>query len=166
MYEQIKENRPEVNVSQVCREALEQRVALGERAIERVSEDGMDIEVARLAQSVRNLLIEPDWVGYALDDARDWLRVVDKEKWENFLELWDEWVDLGDSPANMAGMGAGEHGVKSFFDRMREHEDWFMAQDQARNRNVSWATAMDAYNRAWMGYVAEVRIRLDPNYKG
>ena len=158
LLKRVKEIRPEVNVSQVCREALEQRIALGERAIARVMEDDVDREVVELAQSVRNLLIEPDWVNYALDDAWDWLSGVDKEEWEEFLELWDDLVDFGQSPPM--------RGTMSLFERMREYEDWFMAQDRVGNYSATWSKAVHEYERAWIGYVSEVRRKLDCRYNG
>ena len=125
----------------------------------------MDGEVSRLAQSVRNLLIEPDWVGYALDDAQDWLRVVDKEEWEQFIDLWYDLEEFGESLQTLAGMGASGYGVKSIFDRLREHEDWLMARDRAGTYVEAWRTAMSEYDRAWIDYVSKVRLKVDPLYR-
>ena len=157
IYDQIKESRPEVNLSQVCREALEQRISLGERAIARVAEDGMEGEVTRLAQSVRNLLMEPDWAGYAREDARDWLRVVSKEEWEQFIDLWYDLEEFGMSPLIKT--------TNLLFERIREYEDWFMAQDRVGNYGAAWSKAVGDYERAWVDYVSKVRLKVDPLYR-
>ncbi len=157
IYDQIKESRPEVNVSQVCREALEKRVALYERARARAAEDDVDKEAARLASSVRNLLIEPDWVSFALDDAQEWLGAVDKEEWENFLDIWYDLEEFGMSPLIKT--------TNLLFERIREYEDWFMAQDRVGNYGAAWSKAVGDYERAWVDYVSKVRLKVDPLYR-
>ena len=70
----IKALDPEVNVSKMCRQALEDYCAVLERARERVASDGVHEQVVRCPKGNS---IEPDWVGYALDDARDWVNAID-----------------------------------------------------------------------------------------
>ena len=61
----VKNIRPEVNVSQVCRQALEDRAALAERVKKQVEEDGMEAHTRRFFEPGHAPLPEPDWVGYA-----------------------------------------------------------------------------------------------------
>ena len=77
LMKKVKAIRPAVNVSQICREALDERVRVGERAIAQAEADGVDEQVVRLAESLGNSLIEPDWETYALEDAREWVREGD-----------------------------------------------------------------------------------------
>ena len=50
----VKEIRPPVNVSQVCREALEERAMTHDRVLSQVASDGVDDQVFRLAESLPN----------------------------------------------------------------------------------------------------------------
>ena len=79
LLKELKQVRPEVNVSQVCREALANRVEVARRAADRAIGDGVDEHVQRLDRSATKPPIEPDWEAYALDDARAWVRTVTPE---------------------------------------------------------------------------------------
>ena len=63
LLQRVKQIRPELNVSQVCRDALEYRASVIERAGTQAALDGVDHYVDRLDQSVKKPLVEPDWVG-------------------------------------------------------------------------------------------------------
>ncbi len=75
----VKEIEPRVNISLVCREALESRVEVADRAQAQAYGDGVDEHVARLVDSVNGPMIEPDWVAYAIEDAAN-----RADEWESF----------------------------------------------------------------------------------
>lgn len=157
----VKGIRPQVNVSQICREALEHRVVLNERAIERVQADGMDREASRLAQSVRNQLIEPDWEGMAYDDARDWVSRVNPGDWEFFCENYDTFSQEGLAVTHIYDLIGIMEG-KTFWDRWVENREWATNQFRSLGYNYSdlYNNANYDYCRAWFGYVIEVRRKL------
>ena len=66
----VKEIRPQVNVSQVCRQALERRVEIAEMAKAQAIADDVDEDVDRLAQSIKAPMIEPDWAAHTLLTTR------------------------------------------------------------------------------------------------
>ena len=59
LLKQVKQVRPEVNVSQVCRDALADHVEVARRAAARAVSDGVDEHVQRLNRSVAKPPIEP-----------------------------------------------------------------------------------------------------------
>ena len=151
----IKALDPEVNVSKMCREALEDCCAVLERARARVASDGVDEQVMRLSEGQ---LIEPDWVGYALDDARDWVNTTSPDKWARFFSLYDSLKSTG---RDVAGSGRTYpfEVTQGFWKRISDKEtsEWFEQQYDANPSFNAHAKAEDEHTRAWLGYVNEVR---------
>ena len=103
--------------------------------------------------------IEPDWVGYALDDARDWVNAISPRGWSSFFRFYDSLKSAGKDVdglgrASPSIMVAGEFWTRS--SEMRSTE-WFDQQYPANPAVNHFAKARDEYTRAWFGYVNEVR---------
>ena len=152
----IKALDPEVNVSKMCRRALEDYCAVLERARERVASDGVHEQVVLLSQGQ---LDEPDWVAYALDDARDWVNAISPRGWSSFFRFYDSLKSAGKDVdglgrASPSIMVAGEFWTRS--SEMRSTE-WFDQQYPANPAVNHFTKARDEYTRAWFGYVNEVR---------
>ena len=165
LMKQIKQVRPEVNVSQVCREALTERVEVARRAADRAISDGMEEHVQRLDQSVAKPPIEPDWEGYALDDARAWVRTVTPESWEQFVYQADFLRRQGRDETQMVDIWSHGDGGVGLAYRLDENREWLISQHQldfelGTNSNPR-ERAVKAYGRAWLGYVHEIRRLLD-----
>lgn len=170
LLKQVKEIRPAVNISQVCREALEARVETFERAVSRASADGMGGQVARLGEAIGNPLIEPDWETYALEDAREWVEKVTAEDWEWFIEDYDYYLENNhDNMWFRVEWWSSMNGSKGFWHRRRENQEWFFAQFKIKSDSGSSANpfeeAQKEYARAWLGYVLEVRRMLKRHWK-
>ena len=151
---QIKKLDPDVNVSKMCCQALEDYCAVLERARARVASDGVLEQVVRLSEGQ---LIEPDWVGYALDDAQDWVRAIDPDRWTRFFDLYGSPKSRGkdvawspDPPSEVTRWF-----WKRSFDK--ENSEWFEHQYEANSSFNAHAKAEDEYAHAWLGYVNEVR---------
>ena len=163
----VKEIRPQANVSQVCREALERRVEIAERAKAQAIDDGLDEHVARLAQFVKAPPIEPDWVAYALDDARDWVRTVTQEGWERFIYQSDVRRAKGWEEADMVDVWSGsgdDTGLTYSLYVMSESTEWFEYQFESGGPDPH-EKAREEYSRAWLGYVHEARRKLEKLHK-
>lgn len=166
---QVKAIRPSVSVSQVCRQALERYVEIAEMARSQAIADQVDREVERLTHSLKAPIIEPDWVAYALEDARDWVRGVTAEVWERFIyqidflrrqgrdeaEMVDIWSDVGDGRGLQHRMTASASWFEYQFDLQFESGGGADPHDKAR----------EEYSRAWLGYVHEARRKLENHYK-
>ena len=158
LIKQVKAIDLEVNVSQICREALKSYVSEAGRITERVTSDGMDEHALRLAQAYEYPIVDPDWVGYALDDARDWVSTVEPEEWERFFSLYDFLKARGDELTNMQNHTSGPDGgpVRGYHYWYKKHEDWFEWKYDVGNEDVH-KNARGEYERAWLGYVEKVR---------
>ena len=169
LLKQVKQVRPEVNVSQVCRDALADHVEVARRAAARAVSDGVDEHVQRLNRSVAKPPIEPDWEAYALDDARAWVRLVTPEAWEQFVYQADFLRRNGRDEIEMVSLWShGDRGVGLAY-RLNENREWLMSQydldfEFGTNSNPR-ETAVRKYGRAWLGYVHEVRRLLDKHRK-
>ena len=166
----VKEIRPPVNVSQVCREALEERAMTQDRVLAQVASDSVDDQVLRLAESLRNPLIEPDWETYALEDARRWVEAVDDYLWERFIDQYDHLQREGRESMVMIDIWSRGNGTKGLMDRIYEHYDWLVEQHGAQFKSGYGDSnpqekASKLYARAWLGYVLEVRHRLEQHRK-
>ena len=167
----VKEIRPRVNVSQVCRQALERFVDIAEQAKAQAAADHVDAQVDRLAQDVKAPPIEPDWGAYALDDARDWVREVTPEGWKMFIYQSDFLRRQGRDEAEMVDIwsgGGNDRGLTYRMYVMGENSEWFeyRLEEQFESGGPDpHVKAREEYSRAWLGYVNEVRRKLENRYK-
>ena len=166
---QVKEIRPEVNVSQVCREALEHIVDVAQKAVAQAISDNVEQHVGTLARSVESTVVEPDWVAYALEDAREWVAKLTPDYWERFIDELDFRRENGREEDFAASQGFPSEGIKCFNDRMRENQEWFLSQYPSRIQSGIKVNPLEKahkeYARAWLGYVYEVRRLLEKRHK-
>ena len=165
----VKEIRPPVSVSQVCRQALERYVEIAEMARSQAIADRVADEVDRLAESVKPPMVEPDWVAYALEDARDWIRGVTPEEWKLFIHQSDilrkqgrdeaEMVDVWSQGRNNSGLLQHLYDNRAWFEY--RFEEWLEIGDGPDLHHK----AREEYSRAWLGYVHEARRKLESHYK-
>ena len=165
LLKQVKQIRPEVNVSQVCREALEHRVEVAQRAAAQAVSDGVSEHVERLDRSVAKPPMEPDWEAYALDDARAWVSRITPEVWERFIYQADFLRRKGRDETEMVHIWSHGDGVEGFARRLNEAQEWFISQydldfESGTSSNLH-EKAEREYGRAWLGYVNEVRRLLE-----
>ena len=171
LLKRVKEIRPQVNVSKVCREALEHRVEIAERAKAQAIDDGLDEPVARLAQFAEAPPIEPDWVAYALDDARNWTQSVTPEDWKMFIYQSDFRRAKGWEEADMVDHWSGsgdDRGLTYRLYVMGESKEWFEHQFEEQFESGGpdlHEKAREEYSRAWLGYVHEARRKLEKLHK-
>ena len=169
LLKEVKQIRPEVNVSRVCREALEQRVEVARRAAAQAVSDGVHEHVGRLDQLSTKQPIEPDWEGYALDAARAWINSVTPEDWERFIYQADFLRRQGRDETEMVGIWSHGDGVVGLELCLDENKEWFISQyeldfELGTNSNPR-DKAVREYGRAWIGYVTEARRLLEKHRK-
>ncbi len=157
LLERVKAIRPEVNVSQICREALAGQARRAERVRDQFAADGMEPHAHRFAFSTEAPMPEPDWAGFALQDARDWIMSVNPAEWEFFCYQRDTLERLGRGNENWHAESSHREGVKSFTVRAKENTEWFISQYELDMDSNVRELARDEYCLTWMAYVAEVR---------
>ena len=166
---QVKKITPKVNVSRVCREALQARIDVAQRAAGQSQRDGMSEQVYRLDESRTKRPIEPDWEDLAFIDARDWVRGISSEAWELFLHQCNVLKRQGRDENEMVPSWSRDHGAKGLGHHLSENDDWLISQlemdfDYGINSNPM-GEATEKYGRAWLAYVHEVRRLLDERRK-
>ena len=87
LLKRVKAIQPEVNVSQICRNALEEFAQRSDRVVAQAADDDIKKHLEKIGQSDLFPLVEPDWEGMALEDARDWLTRATAENWDRYLEI-------------------------------------------------------------------------------
>ena len=160
LYRRMEPIKHTINVSQVCREALEARVEDYERARDRLESDHMDETVDRLSGEEEELSV--DWKELAWTDASTWVEAADIETFEYLFHRVDILKKQG-RPTWIVPPPAVP-GDTTFEDRFLEHEKYFEHQykrlfelgqvgDPRRD-------AEEEYGRAWLAYVCAVRVKI------
>ena len=141
------------NVSQICRQAIRERVDAFQRATDRAQSDGMDTAAARLITEHVNQYV--DWEALALEDAKLWVQLASLEDFDDLFHnlrkkeskgRTDNWI-----PTN--GFLAG---TKTFVDRQYENQDWFYRQVEMDDAVNHIQVAETLYANSWLSYVTAV----------
>lgn len=157
LLQRVKAIKPEVNVSQVCRDALEEIVNNAQRLRTTVAANGMDARAASLANS-DNYITEPDWQTYGWEDAMEWANSVSSDDWRECWTIYES--DQRD--------GKGDYlpgpyfcwytpGVKRFYNREQANQAWFQQQSKLGGIGQSYREAEKKYDEAWFDCVSEVK---------
>ena len=150
LLQRVKRIRPEVNVSQICREALEARATLAEQVRDQVDEDGMASHIHRFFDPVYAPLPEPDWVGMGMDDARSWVESVNPNEWHLVNGFYDRSSDKENCIPLVIEIGI------AFNQRLGDHRDWH-SQSYRRGEVGARDEAFCNYRKAWLSYYRQVR---------
>ena len=157
LLKKIREINPEVNVSQICRDALEEYANKSERAQDFFFANYAQMEEAAktLADTNEPPLISPDWVGMALEDARDWVRIVSPQEWKRFFSQYD-FIAKRDGKEKANDWARFATGAKGFYDREQEHHEYI---NLMLDHDIDFSTleCQKTYNAAWMSFVLKVR---------
>lgn len=163
LVQRVKQANPDVNVSQICREALENYARQSERIAVQVAEDGVEGRLDNYMDLEHFPLVEPDWEGFAFEDAQDWLNKATPADWCEFL-CHREWLRArGREDETWFADTHGMDGVKRFWDRRKENEDWILSRYEM-DESFSLNEIRSRYERTWIAYLEEVR-RLWEQYR-
>lgn len=154
LLQRVKEIQPEVNVSQVCREALEARATLAERVRAKVQEDGMVSHIHRFFEPGHAPLPEPDWLGIGIDDARNWVESVNPKEWHHVNGFYDRSLDKENCSPLVFEIGMASNR------RLGDHRGWD-TQCYRRGELGARNEAFSRYRDAWLSYYREVRSLED-----
>lgn len=159
LLKRVKATDPNVNVSQICREALEVYADRSEtaRSFGFYNLEEMERYAVMLLESDERPLVEPDWAGYGLIDAQGWVRAVKRKEWDRFLHHYD-FISNRDRKEAISCVRVADRpeGVKCFYDRKEDHEEYI---NLMLDNDIYYSTleCERIYNEAWLSYVLEVR---------
>lgn len=164
LLKRVKSLDPAINISQVCREALENQATGLQRVADWLAHDDgeIDEEFQRLAEDYDQSGNEPDWPLLGWNDAREWLSGVTPERWTHFLREWEFLESRGGKPdSSLCSIYSRGAVVKNYSTRFLENQDWFNARyfyAALRGHNFSdYEESRKSYEAAWVSYVGEVR---------
>ena len=144
--------RSVINVSEICRRAIENHVQAYEQAKKRAEEDGMDAVAERLAQQLEEP--EVDWKGLGLQDARMWAEMATPEDWEYLQHRLDVWIRQGHLPYDVPVPHV--EGVKGFYQREHENKEWMIRQFDRDAKSDHFLAAKARYDLAFVSYLIAV----------
>lgn len=160
LYQRLKPLKEAVNISQVCREAIEAYVDDYERALTRTEVDGVDEVVDGFLRDEAQS--EADWEELGWVDAASWVGAVDLATFEHLFHRLDVLKRQGRPSWEVPPPGAG--GVQTFVERSWEYRDLFERQHERQfELNLEGDPRSDAerkYMRAWVAYVTAVREKI------
>lgn len=160
LHRRLKRLKGTVNVSQVCREAVQAYLEDHERAAARLESDGADAVVERLYPGDSHLLV--DWEELGWNDARDWVQEVDREGFDHLFHRVDvlrrqgrpTWIVPPPTAPNASYFEQRWSAYSEEFARQLE------AAWEADNEFDPRPDAERAYRRAWLAYVSAVREKI------
>ena len=156
LYRRMEPIKHTINVSQVCREAIESYVEDYERAQDRLESDHMDEAVDRLSGEEEQL--EVDWEALGWADAKTWVEMVDKENFEHLFHRIDILKKQGRPTWIVPPPGAPE--AKRFDQRVWEHSEYFEHLFDLNQEGDPRGDAEEEYGRAWLAYVCAVSEKI------
>ena len=127
LLDKVKQAWTSVNVSEVCRDALQRVVEEGRNVANRVNRDEVDEKIAWLdAQTAPPE--EPDWVALALDDAATWFQRVTPAGWEQFLHQCDVLRRQGRDEVEMVDVWSSMYDTKGIRIHLHDNKEWLMSE--------------------------------------
>ena len=149
--------KPSINVSQICREAIEAYVDCYERASARIVDDGTLEEAERIWRQEESRVVDWEELGYV--DGKAWIEKAELKDLENlfhnlsvakrknrepFIPFWRYIPDTRD-----------------FGHRRGEHAEWFIWRCELDETGNPYITAESEYTRGWLAYVTAVWQQVD-----
>ena len=174
LHKRLEPLKPELNISQVCREALEAKAANHERMRANLDDPAVQQAMARVWEQEKEFraLIEMDWEQLGYEDAVAWVQAAS----------WDNWQDLRKRLEGLRRQGRPDStpipprlpGVKDFDDRLGEYPGWDRNQSDEffewlyyENISLDVNSVQREYRTAWMSYANaawELFLKMEREY--
>ena len=158
--------KPELNISQVCREALEAKAESYERMQARLESDAIGPAIARLMQQEEKFLavISFDWQMLGWEDAASWVKAASDDNWNDLLDEL-QWLDEHNRPQwemrhlFIDGVKLFHHREMELRARMKEMQQENAGFDRWLHRRyggIDYKAIERDYMTAWTAYVIAV----------
>ena len=171
LHQRLEPLKPELNISQVCREALAAKAASHERMREWLGDDGISEVVNSVSErvtvreqtylSILSAIEVDDWEQLGYEDAVAWVQVAEQEDWD-ILHRTRKF-----NPGLSGIMPLPIEGIKFFQNRWQDMYDQIMRQDEdfvdwffEEHGDIDRDGAEREYKTAWLAYVNAVWDRL------
>ena len=167
LYRRLKTVDVPLNLSQVCRDAIEAIVVEHEELANRIDDDLSDI-IEEFTTTTDTEWDDIDWRAYAWDDARAALREMDRETLERVL-YYREVTSKTLSPEELRERLKGDY-LRGCFprydERIKQHRDLLDKEEERLDsrdlEHISpWWNSRVEYEAAWFRYVEAFIRRIE-----
>ncbi|MXZ92389.1 MAG: hypothetical protein F4W95_08160 [Chloroflexi bacterium] len=156
--------KPELNISQVCREALAAKAEQYERAITDLNDDDTKSALERTSsEEIRRLsLLNVNWAELGYQDAVAWVKAATWKDWNHWRSIqdllqrqnrpaWDIQPRLFDGTVE----DVKYHGdrLHDFHDLIFEQSDEFFEWMDDNGLEIDWRDVAREHKQAWFAYV-------------
>ena len=148
LYKRMSPIKDRVNISQICREAIERWVTAYESSLDEIDED------IRNKVDQLNLTWEPyvvDWEEVGRNDAKVWAKRATPEQFEIFA--YNLKVGRGHGRIPGVWMAPIIPDTPFYGQRRGEHEQWFIEQFDANWDTNHHETSQEDYECGWTSYL-------------
>lgn len=159
LHRRLEPLKQHVNVSQICREAIEDRIKSYERAVASRRNEGIARAIERVWEEERDMraILEVNWGMLACQDAEPWVEAAELKDW-NYLHHRQEVIERQGRPRWEVPIPHIE-GVKTFHERYSEHQDRISRQDDQfldwlydEHGGIDITAAEQEYMSTWLAY--------------
>ena len=156
LVQRIEPLRPLLNVSRICREAIETYARNCDRAARLGEAELAEAEAERLLG--QELRINVDWEDMGYQDGKAWAQASDLEDFEDAFHNFGIAQRNGAAwlPWMMSAQDKGAQSVKNYWQRHNEHTEWYRQQCALRPESNPFQEAERLYTAGWLAYVGTV----------
>jgi len=152
LYKRMDPIKQVVNISQICRDAIEEWVNAYERSMEKAKQDGMEEVADELRQTWKPY--EVDWQAIGREDARIWAQKAKPEHFEIFAHNLRVGRGHGRTPG--IWMAPILPDTPFYGERQGEHKEWFIQQSELNLETNPYLRAQEEYERGWTSYLIAI----------
>ena len=140
------------NVSQICRDAIQEWIDNYQRAREKASQDGMEKVALRLRKELKSYKV--NWEALGHEDAKAWSQIASLKNFEDLIHNLEVAKKKGRTPG--LWVAAILPGIKSFGERKGENDAWFTRQNELDENSNPYQRSEEEYERGWLSYITAV----------
>lgn len=141
-----------VNISQICRDAVEKWVNAYECSMEKAKQDGMEEIADELKQVWKPY--EVDWEAIGREDAHIWAQKAKPEHFEIFAHNLKVGRGHGRTPG--IWMAPILPDTPFYGERQAEHKEWFIQQFELDLDSNPYLIAQEGYELGWTSYLIAI----------
>ena len=148
-----------LNVSEICRAALERQAEAYERAKKRLVIDDLGSLVERFLKERADL--EVDWQSIGIEDAKVWFELAPYKKVKDLFYKLSFVGRKGMLQSPSLNIVPHVEGVPIFDDRWTKYDERTLELHDRESEQNNFSMAFDEYQLGWFSYQRTVKSHLD-----
>ena len=152
LHKRIEPLRDQINISQICRDAIEEWVNAYEKSIEKVDYDGVGEVADKLKEAWKAYIVDRQEVGR--QDAKIWAEKATSENFAHFAHN----LKVGRGHGRTPGVWMAPHlpDTPMYHGRQQEHETWFIQEMDIDQNSNPYLKATEDYEIGWTSYLITI----------